>query len=250
MLNSAARCSPDLHGTGLVDRPLDPLRYDYHTDDPHEVAGILQALMPECVRVLDVGCGTGSVAVIANYNKRNSVLGIEPDAARANVAASRGIDTTCGYLDPDFITKKGPFDVVVLSDVLEHLASPDEMLNLAGSALKPGGILLVSVPNVAHWSIRLNLLLGRFDYTDFGLCDSTHLRWFTRRTIQALVATHGFEVLDTRYTAGTGLSVYYSRYFRFIPKQLRLGSIRECTRMFPTIFACQFVLKLRRRQQY
>ncbi len=246
MLNTAAPRSPDIHGTGLVDRPLDPLRYDYHTDDPDEVAGILQALMPEDVRVLDVGCGTGSVAVIANRNKRNSVLGIEPDAARAKVAASRGIDTTCDYLDPQFIAEKGPFDVIVFSDVLEHLASPDEMLDLAATALKPGGIMLVSVPNVAHWSIRLKLLFGRFDYTDFGLCDSTHLRWFTRKTIQALVAAHGFEILDTRYTAGTGLSVYGSRFFRVIPKELRLSSIRACTKILPTIFACQFVLKVRK----
>jgi methionine biosynthesis protein MetW len=247
MSNFAAPRSPDVHGTGLVDRPLDPLRYDHHTDDPYEVAGMLQALMPEGARVLDVGCGTGSVAVIANQNKRNSVLGIEPDAARAKVAANRGIDAICGYLDRDFIAEKGPFDVIVFSDVLEHLASPDEMLNLAAEALNPAGIMLISVPNVAHWSIRLKLLFGRFDYTDFGLCDSTHLRWFTRQTIQTLVAAHGFEILDTRYTAGTGLAVYNSRYFRVIPKQLRLSSVRACAKLLPTIFACQFVLKVRKR---
>jgi methionine biosynthesis protein MetW len=247
MSDSAAPHSPDLHGTGLVDRPLDPLRYDGHTDDPHEVAGVLQALMPEGMRVLDVGCGTGSVAVVANNNKRNRVLGIEPDAARAKVAASRGIDATCGYLDREFIATKGPFDVIVFSDVLEHLASPDEMLNLASTALKPDGIMLVSVPNVAHWSVRLNLLLGRFDYAEYGLCDSTHLRWFTSRTIQALFESQGFEILAMRYTAGTSLPVYHSRYFRVLPMRLRRSSIRACAKLLPRLFACQFVLKVRRR---
>jgi methionine biosynthesis protein MetW len=247
MSNSAAPRSPDIHGTGLIDKPLDPLRYDGHTKASYEIAGILQALMPEDVRVLDVGCGTGSVAVIANHNKRNSVLGIEPDAARAKVAASRGIDTTCDYLDPEFIAKKGPFDVVVLSDVLEHLASPDEMLNLVASALKPRGIALISVPNVAHWSIRLNLLLGRFDYTQYGLCDSTHLRWFTRRTIHGLLANRGFEIVTTCYAAGTGLSVYDSGFFLLVPVRWRHPSIRALAKMFPTLFAGQFVIKVRKR---
>ncbi len=52
--------SPDAHGTGLVEGPLDPLRYNGQSDDPREVPGILRALMPERVRLLDVGCGTGS----------------------------------------------------------------------------------------------------------------------------------------------------------------------------------------------
>ncbi len=54
------------------------------------------------------------------------------------------------------MAQKGPFDVIVFSDVLEHLPSPDDMLKLAIRGLKPGGIILASVPNFAHWSMRLN----------------------------------------------------------------------------------------------
>jgi 2-polyprenyl-3-methyl-5-hydroxy-6-metoxy-1,4-benzoquinol methylase len=233
--------SPDVHGTGLIDRPLEPLRYDGHTDDPYEVAGILHSLMPESVYMLDVGCGTGSVTTIANRGKGNRVLGIEPDANRVAVAVSRGIDATCGFLDQEFITEKGAFDLIMFSDVLEHLASPDDMLKLAVSGLKPGGTLLVSVPNVAHWSLRLNLLFGRFNYTETGLCDATHLRWFTQRTIQALIRSHGLDILTVRHTAGVSLPIY--RRFRFIPANMLSKMIHILTRAFPKMFACQFVIK-------
>ena len=247
MSNAQVANSPDVNAAGLLEKPLDPLRYDYHTDDPNEIAGVLHALMPEDARVLDVGCGTGSVAVIANRDKRNRVFGIEPDAARAAVANSRGIDTKCGYLDREFIAEKGPFDVIVFSDVLEHLQAPEEMLSLAAAGLKPDGIFLVSVPNVAHWSVRLNLLAGRFEYADVGICDATHLRWFTRKSILALFPSPTYEILDVRYTAGVSLSVYHSRYMRLIPFPLRRASIRYSAKAFPTVFACQFVVKVRKR---
>jgi 2-polyprenyl-3-methyl-5-hydroxy-6-metoxy-1,4-benzoquinol methylase len=238
--------SPDAHGTGLINGPLNPLRYEGHSDDPHEVAGILRALMPDKVCVLDVGCGTGSVTAIANRDKHNRVLGIEPDNNRVEIALSRGIDATCGFLDESFIKAKGPFDVIVFSDVLEHVVSPDAMLKLAVEGLKPGGILLASVPNVAHWSLRLNLLFGRFNYTDTGLCDATHLRWFTQRSVKALIRNQGLDILAVRHTAGLSLSVYSSPYFRIIPGPVLRKSIYALTRLFPRFFACQFVVKARK----
>ena len=196
---------PDASGAGLVDGPLNPLRYDGHSDDPNEVAGIFRALMPENARVLDVGCGTGSVTVIANRDKGNTVLAIEPDADRSAVATARGIDVFCGVLDHEFMSTRGPFDIIMFADVLEHLPSPDDMLKLAMSGLKPGGIILASVPNVAHWSLRLELLFGRFDYTETGLCDATHLRWFTQRTIRNLFTNHGLEI----YLCGIAVALLF-----------------------------------------
>jgi 2-polyprenyl-3-methyl-5-hydroxy-6-metoxy-1,4-benzoquinol methylase len=246
LVNSFDTSSPDFHGTSFTDRPLEPLRYDGHTDDPYEVAGMLRELMPQHASVLDIGCGTGSVTIIANRDKNNLVLAIEPDKSRVEVAASRGIDASCGFLTEKFVAAKGPFDVVMLSDVLEHVASPDDILKLAVSGLKPGGIILLSVPNVAHWSMRLNLLLGRFNYTETGLCDATHLRWFTKRTIQALILKQGFKILAFRYTAGVTLPVYRSQCFRIIPHRLLTTLIRNLTKFFPKMFACQFVVKARK----
>ncbi|MBV9405207.1 MAG: class I SAM-dependent methyltransferase [Acidobacteriaceae bacterium] len=238
--------SPDISATGLLKRPPNPLRYDGQSEDPNEVAGIIRALTPENVRVLDVGCGTGSLTVIANRGKGNRVVGLEPDSGRSAVARTRGIETFCGYLDDEFIRANGQFDVIVFSDVLEHLASPNEMLKRAMDGLRPGGIILASVPNVAHWSLRLKLLFGRFDYTDTGLCDATHLRWFTEQSIKGLFLAQGLEILDVRHTVGYFLQVYRSGYFKVAPDRLLRKSIRTMTKLYPRLFACQFVIKARK----
>jgi 2-polyprenyl-3-methyl-5-hydroxy-6-metoxy-1,4-benzoquinol methylase len=241
-----ASSSPDAHGAGLVERPLNPLRYDGHSDDPYEAAGILHSLMPKNVRVLDVGCGTGSVTIIANRDKGNSVLAVEPDTDRSTIATARGIEVFQGFLHQKFMSDRGPFDVVMFADVLEHLPSPDGMLRLAVNGLKPGGIILASVPNVAHWSLRLKLLFGRFDYTETGLCDATHLRWFTQRTIRVLFNNHGLDILSLEHTSGFFLPVYRSRYFKFVPSWMLRKTVHVMTKTFPRLFACQFVVSARK----
>jgi methionine biosynthesis protein MetW len=243
LVNSPNSSSPDLYGTGLVSDHLQPLRYDGHSDDPYEVAGILRELMPLRSKVLDVGCGTGSVTIIANRDKENLVLGIEPDSDRAELARARGVEVHSDFLTETFVAANGPFDVIMLSDVLEHVARPDDILTLAVSGLKPGGVLLLSVPNVAHWSLRLNLLFGRFNYTETGLCDATHLRWFTKHTLRSLLLKQNLDIVDFRYTAGTALPVYHSKYFSIVPVQFLRSSIRFFTGLFPKVFACQFVVK-------
>jgi methionine biosynthesis protein MetW len=235
--------SPDDHAAGLTGEPLNALRYDGNSDHPQEVAGMLHALMPSGVRVLDVGCGTGSVAVIANRDRNNTVIGIEPDSQRADVARSRGLTVYTGFLDDAFLAAHEPFDVVMASDVLEHTASPAELLKLMTMAIKPDGIVLVSVPNIAHWSVRLNLLRGRFDHEPVGIMDATHLRWFTARTISSLFEQSGLQVIEMRQTAGVTLPVYGRGVWRW--KRGKWRAIRGLTRAFPLLFGVQHVLKAR-----
>lgn len=239
--------TPDAHGVGLTSE-VDAFRYDGHTDDPFEVAGILRSLMPEQVCVLDVGCGTGSVTVIANRDKRNRVCAVEPDPQRAEYARRRGLEVHCGFLDEAFLAKHGPFDVVMFSDVLEHLADPARMLSLAVSGLSAEGVILASVPNVAHWSMRLDLLRGRFNYTESGLRDATHLRWFTRATLSGLFHSQGLEIVDFRHTAGTTLPEYHVRRpWKWLSQSRRLCLVRTLTAKWPLLFGCQHVVKARRR---
>lgn len=238
--------TPDVHGAGLTTEPLDALRYDGHSDDPHEVGGMFRALMPENAKVLDVGCGTGSVTLIANAGKYNEVRAIEPDPQRAGVAASRGVDVHVGLLDQEYIAAHGPFDVIMSSDVLEHMAAPAEALRLFMQALRPGGHVLVSVPNVAHWTVRMSLLFGRFDYEPVGIMDATHLRWFTAKSITNLFSDAGFEVVSLQHTAGTFLDAYHRRPFRRFSASAKADVVRRLTRRMPLLFGCQHIVKARK----
>lgn len=238
--------SPDLNGAGLVSGHLKPLRYDGLLDDPHETAGMLRSVMPCNARVLDVGCGTGWVTIIANRDKQNRVLAVEPDPDRAKLCQNRGIETICGILTTEILATRGPFDVVVFADVLEHLTSPDAVLQLAVSGLEPGGLVLASIPNVAHWTLRLKLLMGNFDYRETGLCDATHLRWFTQRSTETLFRSHGLEILNIQGTTGLWLPIYASRLLRPIPRPMLDGFVRTMTRRFPRLFGCQFIVVARK----
>jgi 2-polyprenyl-3-methyl-5-hydroxy-6-metoxy-1,4-benzoquinol methylase len=234
---------PDSHSIGLAE-PVNALRYDGHTDDPDEVAGILHSFMPSNAKILDVGCGTGSVSLIANRGKNNSVFGIEPDSARAEVARARGINATCGYLTVGYLAEHGPFDVIVFADVLEHLPNPADLLGLARSALVPGGHLLISVPNAVHWTMRWEILCGRFDHTPCGLRDATHLRWFTRASIVRLLNHAGFEVVTLRMSAGTDFPEYFAWWpWRWMGPRNRTPLVRMLAKLFPSLFGGQFLIK-------
>ena len=91
-----------------------------------------------------------------------------------------------------------PFDAVVCADVLEHLARPEDLLARIHGWLRPGGTLLVSLPNVANVTVRAGLLLGRFPYAERGILDRTHLRFYTRRSARDLLTGAGFRVRERR----------------------------------------------------
>src|SRR5262249_22729821 len=92
------------------------------------------------------------------------------------------------------------FERILLLDVLEHLSRPDRLLEEAKSVLSDRGFLIVSLPNIANITVRLALLFGRFTYTERGILDRTHLRFFTRRSARRFLEENGCEVLETRAT--------------------------------------------------
>jgi hypothetical protein len=88
----------------------------------------------------------------------------------------------------------GAFDALICADVLEHLRDPLAQLRALAGRLKPSGLAIVSLPNAVNWTVRLSVLAGRFAYTDRGLLDQGHLRFFTRRTAAALIEEAGFVI--------------------------------------------------------
>ncbi len=150
-------------------------------------------------RVLEVGPGDGVVGAWLAANKGCRVVGVEyvPQAAQA-AAAHFDHMITGSIEDPQVqaeVRTLAPFDAIIFADVLEHLTDPWRVLRSLRPLLSPAGVLLLSVPNIAHWSARANLLLGRFDYTDGYLMDRTHLRWFTWKSARHLATSSGYRIV-------------------------------------------------------
>ncbi|MBK9263704.1 MAG: methyltransferase domain-containing protein [Polyangiaceae bacterium] len=148
--------------------------------------------------VLDVGCGVGLNGLAAR-RKGARVTGIEiVEATRAR--AKERLDEVLGIdITSDDAVRQGlsgrTFDLMLFADVLEHVPDPQSVLRRLLPFLEDDGHVIVSLPNVAAWPVRLDLMRGRFEYTKSGILDDTHLRFFTRETGQRMLEDAGLEVL-------------------------------------------------------
>ena len=153
-------------------------------------------------RVLDVGCASGYLAEALN-GRGCVVSGVEADPALAELARPHLEKVVVADVEAcDLVDAFGPgtFDVIVFGDVLEHLRDPLPVLRQARPLLAEGGTVVASVPNIAHASIRLALLQGRFEYQPTGLLDNTHLRFFTLATLEQLFRDAGLVAVEVRRT--------------------------------------------------
>jgi 2-polyprenyl-3-methyl-5-hydroxy-6-metoxy-1,4-benzoquinol methylase len=170
-------------------------------DDPYSshrrIPALVRRLSPPG-RVLDVGCDEGFAARdLVQYGFQ--VCGIDKNLTALEKAALYYQQTIHADVESELPKPYGQFDVIIFADILEHLMDPVAVFEHFTTLLAPGGLVVVSVPNVAHWYVRLNLLCGRFDYRQRGILDSTHVRFFTPRTANRFVEEAGFriEALDS-----------------------------------------------------
>ena len=165
-------------------------------DDPYSSHSVMLSLLGDGRgrRLLDVGAADGFLAEILSA-RGWAVTAVERDPVRAEQARGKCRELIVGDVADAVVGRSDRFDAIVFGDVLEHLDDPLSTLRSATASLVPGGLVLVSVPNVAHLFVRLSLLLGHFDYADRGILDRTHLRFFTRRSFARFLAEAGL-VLD------------------------------------------------------
>ncbi len=147
--------------------------------------------------VLDVGCGRGLNGEIA-HAKGAHVVGIEQWKPSAEAARARMDEVIEADIEDDEAARAlgdRRFDLVLFGDVLEHTRDPMAVMKRFLPFLEDGGHVIVSLPNVAAWTVRLGLLAGNFEYARSGILDETHLRFFTRQTAVRLVERAGLELL-------------------------------------------------------
>lgn len=191
-------------------------------------------------RLLDVGAADGLLS--RHLTARGwRVTAIERDPTLAAAGAAHCERMVVADLDREIPRLDGPFDVIVYGDVLEHLRDPLAALGAFDRALAPGGRVLISIPNVAHLWIRLSLLVGLFEYTECGILDRTHLRFFTERTLARLLEDAGLRV-DRRTATPVPL-------YRVVPPRWHgawLAGIHAVSaaaaRLLPRLLGYQFVV--------
>jgi 2-polyprenyl-3-methyl-5-hydroxy-6-metoxy-1,4-benzoquinol methylase len=149
--------------------------------------------------VLEVGCGNGATARLGKAaGKAQRWVGIELDSNSAAQARDALDEVLCGDVEQlalDHLHQQ--FDALLMSEVLEHLTDPWTTLERLLRCLKPGGFVLASSPNLAHWRVIWRLMKGRFDYEPDGVMDRTHLRWFTSATYREMFEAVGLQVLHS-----------------------------------------------------
>lgn len=215
--------------------------YDLKEGDGSSHSVILDMLRDQSAsRVLDLGCSGGLLAEKVR-KLGHHVVGvdvIEIPGVRDRVDEFHLLDLAAGA-DQDL---GHDYDAVILGDVIEHLPDPLTTLRRAVELLRPGGEVIISVPNFGHWYPRLRAATGLFGYDRRGILDDTHLRFFTRRSLLRLVRRAGLDVLEERHT-GLPLGLVQEQGDNKVSLTRRVDAALVSAR--PPLFAYQFVLRLR-----
>jgi 2-polyprenyl-3-methyl-5-hydroxy-6-metoxy-1,4-benzoquinol methylase len=196
---------------------------------------LLELLDPRGLRILDAGCAGGANGELMKRAGAREVVGIELAAEAAELARARLDGVIVGDLATvDLAAIAGePFDALLFIDVLEHLLDPQATLVRYLELVKPGGLVVASIPNVAHVWVIANLLAGRWPQRDSGIFDRTHLRFFARRDMVHLLESAGLQVSEVR--------PYFGRY-----RSIRALSLGLSLYVFRNYFARQYLLVARK----
>lgn len=230
----------ELHKLGWSARPEYevPAHYELKQSRLSSHSQLLQLVGAEPRRVLDVGCGPGEVAHLLKQ-RGHYVVGVDVRPPLFELDGFIQADISEGiYLNP-----QQPFEVVLLADVLEHLQNPALLLAQVKALLAPNGKILVSIPNAVHWSVRASVLLGKFEYTNQGIMDRGHVRFFTRSTAARLFHEAGLRIVSARTTPVPWEKVVPPFMGRHVAEAIQKAD-HSLAQLRPNIFAYQHLFEL------
>ena len=203
------------------------LKYEYTLDAENDnMAGAKVArFVGRQKRVLEIGCGPGAITRILHGKNGCKVTVIEvDDEACRRVAAFCDEVLQLDLNAPswvDAVQRRGPFDVVVAADVLEHLSDPWWVLAQLKVFLAPDGYVVVSLPHAGHNAVIASLIDGDLEYGRTGLLDKTHIRFFALKNVQALFEETGFTITEASYVARHASETELSRHWATLPPATR-----------------------------
>ena len=215
-------------------------RHDIYRELSYENQGfpeLVNLVGTQPCRVLDVGCGCGAnLGLLRKCG--HEAIGITLSETEARIVRDQGL--SCFVWDIASDTLPFPnksFDALIFSHVLEHLAWPEMVLQHYTQLLKPNGKVYVALPNAVQFMQRWQFLLGRFRYTETGIMDCTHLRFFDFHTARKLVESAGLKVVQH-----CGLGKFPMGPFREWLPRLSAKGDRLTSDLFPSFFAFHLIV--------
>lgn len=197
---------------------------------------VLQRIPAGTQTLLDVGCGGGAFGAAVKAAMPCRVTGVTHSIEEAEEARRRLDRVEVADVNTFEPAELGRFDCIVCSHVLEHLLQPDQVLVRLRQCLNPGGTLLVALPNVLFWKQRLQFMRGRFRYTQGGLMDSTHFRFFDWQSAEALLRDCGLSIVERKADGSFPWSAH-------LGPVLSRAVDRWALETFPGLFGFQFLLR-------
>jgi GT2 family glycosyltransferase len=149
-------------------------------------------------KTLEIGCGAGVLSSdLKKQGKASIIWGVEldPEAGRSASSVLNGV-IVGDFLKVPLDDIPNPLDAVICADVIEHMTDPWGALDRINTLLKPGGEVIMSIPNIRHYKIIKKLIKNQWFYEKEGILDKTHLRFFTLPTLIQLLNYSGFEIVD------------------------------------------------------
>jgi SAM-dependent methyltransferase len=173
-------------------------------------------------RTLEVGCREAkhSKLLKETFPSLEETWGIEPDDNELVIQEAK---LNLDYFINDYLThetkglQKNYFDVVIFNDVLEHMYDPWDILIMTKELLTDDGIIVISLPNIRHRSVLIDLIFkDKFEYKQAGILDTTHIRFFTETSMKQMLKDCGYEVIKIENTVN-----YKNKPVKKILKRIR-----------------------------
>lgn len=198
--------------------------------------------VPQTVkRLLDIGCGTGGLGGKIKEFIACEVVGVTYSETELLLASKMLDKVFLGNLNNFNSEGLGEFNCITCSHILEHLYQPEKLLYSLHKNMNKTSVIIVALPNVLYWKQRWQFIRGRFRYTDGGLMDQTHFRFFDWQTAHELLENSGYTVLESE--ADGSFPLPFVR--RILPSVVSSAIDRAAIRHFPGLFGFQFILYCR-----
>lgn len=202
---------------------------------------------PSGTRILDVGTASGTLGR-SLAERKFLIYGIEPNTNWTNQAKPYYKEIISSKLEDVQDEYLFGYDVIICADVLEHTPNPEMNLMRLANLQSNESKFIISIPNIANIWIRLNLTLGRFDYSDRGILDRTHLRFFTKRSLIELIDSSGLKISSLEVTPIPLDLIHPFFYKSYLGKVVKFV-LYQVTRLIPTLLGYQFIVEAERKSE-